>query len=104
MNEKKWFHLYITLFYVLNILNTYFVTTQVLNRYLIPFRRTGFLELNSILGNIAALTMILMIGFILFKTRRKRVSFMLYTTLALNIAIFAIGIFTKYYQTMFSIY
>lgn len=104
MNEKKWFHLYITLFYGLNILNTYFVTTQVLNRYLIPFRRTGFLELNSILGNIAALTMILMIGFILFKTRRKRVSFMLYTTLALNIAIFAIGIFTKYYQTMFSIY
>ena len=104
MSEKKWFYTYIGLFYGLNILNTYFVTTQTLNRYLIPFRLNGFLELNAILGNIAALSIILLIGFLSFKSNRKRITYLTIITLLLNIAIFSIGIFTKYYQTMFSIY
>ena len=67
MNEKKWFYTYIGLFLGLNIMNTYFVTTQTLNRYLFPFRLNGFLELNSIIGNIAALSiLLLLIGFLSF--------------------------------------
>jgi hypothetical protein len=80
------------------------VTTSVLNRYLIPFRRHGLLELNAIVGNIAALTILLMIGFLIFQKRKSRMSYMVVITLLLNIAIFSIGIFTKYYSTMFSIY
>lgn len=104
MNEKKWFYTYIGLFFSLNIMNTYFVTTQTLNRYLFPFRLNGFLELNSIIGNIAALSILLLIGFLVFKSNRKRIIFLTTLTLLLNIAIFSIGIFTKYYQSMFSIY
>ena len=84
MSEKKWFYTYIGLFYGLNILNTYFVTTQALNRYLVPFRLNGFLELNAILGNIAALSIILLIGFLSFKSNRKRITYLTIITLLLN--------------------
>lgn len=104
MNQKKWYYTFLGLFYGLNILNTYMVTTSVLNRYLIPFRRHGLLELNAIIGNIAALSILLLIGFLIFKKRKQRMTYLVVITLLLNIAIFSIGIFTKYYSTMFSIY
>lgn len=104
MNQKKWYYAFIGLYYGLNIFNTYMVTTSILNRYLIPFRRHGLLELNAILGNIAALTILLMIGFLIFKARKQRMSYLVVLTLLLNISIFSIGIFTKYYSTMFSIF
>ncbi len=104
MNQKKWYYSFLGLFYGLNIINTYMVTTAILNRYLIPFRRHGLLELNAIIGNIAALTILLIIGFLIFKKRRSRMTYLIVVTGLLNIAIFSIGIFTKYYSTMFSIY
>lgn len=104
MNQKKWYYTFLGLFYGLNIFNTYMVTTSIFNRYLIPFRRHGLLELNAITGNIAALTILLLIGFLIFKKRRARMQYLLVVTVLLNIAIFSIGIFTKYYSTMFSIY
>jgi len=94
----------VLLFYLLNIINTYFVTTAVLNRYLIAFKRTPMIELNSIIGNIAALTILLFIGLMIFKTKKSRLLYIVWITFALNVGIFAVGIFTKYYQTMFSIY
>ena len=104
MNQKKWYHTFIGLFYGLNILNTYMVTTSVLNRYLIPFRRNGLLELNAILGNIAALTILLCLGFLFIKKRKSRMTYLVILTFLLNVGIFSIGIFTKYYSTMFSIF
>lgn len=104
MNQKKWYYTFLGLFYGLNIFNTYMVTTSILNRYLIPFRRHGLLELNAIIGNIAALSIILLIGFLIFKKRKSRMTYLVIVTLLLNISIFSIGIFTKYYSTMFSIY
>ena len=104
MNQKKWYYTFLGLFYGLNIFNTYMVTTSVLNRYLIPFRRHGLLELNAIIGNIAALSILLLIGFLIFKKRKSRMTYLVIVTLLLNISIFSIGIFTKYYSTMFSIY
>jgi len=102
--EAKISLLVVVLYYLLNIINTYFVTTAVLNRYLIAFRRNPMIELNSIVGNIAALTIILFIGLLIFRTKKSRLLFIVWVTFTLNIAIFSIGIFTKYYQTMFSIY
>ncbi|MFA7376862.1 MAG: hypothetical protein WCZ13_05075, partial [Acholeplasmataceae bacterium] len=96
--------LIVILFYVLNLINTYFVTTNVLNRYLIAFKRTPWIELNSILGNFSALSILLFLGFILIRSLKGRIIYLGTVTFLLNIAIFSIGIFTKYYQTMFSIY
>ena len=104
MNQKKWYYTFLGLFYGLNILNTYMVTTSVFNRYLIPFRRHGLLEINAIIGNLAALSILLILGFLFIKKRKNRMLYLVIITLALNISIFSIGIFTKYYSTMFSIY
>ena len=104
MNQKKWYYTFIGLFYGLNILNTYFVTTSIFNRYLIPFRRHGLLELNAILGNIAALTVLLSLGFLFIKKRKSRMTYLVILTFLLNVGIFSIGIFTKYYSTMFSVF
>lgn len=102
--DTKQFFAVVGLFYIFNIINTYFVTTAVLNRYFIAFKRTPFLEINSIIGNFAVLTIFLLIGFLIFKSIKSRMTFLIVLTTILNIAIFSIGIFTKFYQTMFSIY
>ncbi|WP_264229646.1 LTA synthase family protein [Acholeplasma laidlawii] len=94
----------VVLYYLLNIINTYFVTTAVLNRYLIAFKRNPMIELNSIIGNIAALTILLFIGLLVFKSKKTRLLYIIWITFGLNVGIFAVGIFTKYYSTMFSIY
>ena len=94
----------VVLYYLLNIINTYFVTTAVLNRYLIAFKRSPMIELNSIIGNIAALTILLFIGLLVFKSKKTRLLYIVWITFGLNVGIFAVGIFTKYYSTMFSIY
>ena len=62
------------------------------------------IELNSIIGNIAALTILLFIGLLVFKSKKTRLLYIVWITFGLNVGIFAVGIFTKYYSTMFSIY
>lgn len=103
--KKSYKHLFIflILFYLLNILNTYFVTTEMLNKYITVFPRNFSGEINSVLGNIAALTILLMVGFLLIKRTKSRLIYMLVLTMVLNIGIFGSGIFTKYYQTVFSL-
>ncbi|NMA05273.1 MAG: sulfatase-like hydrolase/transferase [Acholeplasmataceae bacterium] len=104
MKKEKKYLVYILLFYVLNILNTYFVTTAKLNRYLTSFTRTVRLELNAIIGNFGVLTIILFLGFSFIKTYKKRSYYMIIVTFLLNLLIFLLGIFSKYYQTIFSLY
>lgn len=94
---------FLILFYLLNIINTYFVTTEVLNKYITVFPRTFFGEINSIIGNIAALTIIVVVGFLFIKRVKARLLFLLTITLFLNVGVFGSGIFTKYYQTVFSL-
>ncbi len=80
------------------------MTTAPLNRYLTAFERTPLFELNSIVGNFAVLTIILFVGFLIFTKTNKRLIYLIVVTFLLNGLIFALGIFTKYYQTIFSFY
>ncbi len=101
--SQKLLIIFIMLYYILNIFNTYFVTTEVLNKYIVVFSR-GFLpEVNSVLGNFAILSIFLFIGFLLIKKTNGRLIYLTVITFMLNIGIYASGIFTKYYQTVFSI-
>ncbi len=93
---------FIGMFYFLNILNTYVVTTEVLNRYIVVFSRQFGFEINAILGNIAALTVFMFIGFLVFKSTRGRLLYLIILTFVLNFGIFGLAIFSKYYQTIFS--
>ncbi len=93
----------IILYFVLNIINTYFITTSVLNRYLISFSRSFVMELNAFMGNFAVLTIILFLGLLIFKNKKRRHLYIVFFTLGLNILIFVLGLFSKYYQTVFTL-
>ncbi|HHT39603.1 MAG: sulfatase-like hydrolase/transferase [Acholeplasmataceae bacterium] len=95
-----WF--FISLFYLLNIFNTYFITSTFLNRYLISFNRSFVMEVNSFIGNFAVLTILLFLGFLIIRKEKGRYKYMVVLTFLFNVIIFLLGLFTKYYQTVFS--
>lgn len=90
-------------FYLLNIVNTFFVTTELLNKYITVFPRSFLGEINAFIGNFAALTLIIFSGFLFIKKVKSRLLFLIILTFALNFGVFGLGIFSKYYQTVFSL-
>lgn len=96
-------YMFLFLFYFLNILNTYFVTTSRLNRYVVSFDRTFLSELVSTIGNFAALSVLIALLFMAVKKTKARMIALIALTAGLNFAIYSLGIFTRYYQSMFSI-
>lgn len=100
--KYKFYMGYVLSFFVFNILNTYFLTLQQLNRYIAPFPHTFLGTLNAILGNFSVLLLIVSLGFMIFKTFKSRLRFLLYTTLFLNFMMFASSVFNMYYGTSFS--
>jgi phosphoglycerol transferase MdoB-like AlkP superfamily enzyme len=106
MKHKNQWHvyfLYIILFFFLNILNTYLLTVQELNRYIAPFRHTFSGDLNAFFGNLSVLFIITVFSFIFIKKAKARMLFLLFFSLFLNIFIFAMGIFNMFFGTAFSI-
>lgn len=100
--KKRYIIIALSIYYILNVLNTYFLTTQPLNKYFSSFERDFLSEFSSILGNVAILTLLLIPLFSLVKKGYKRVFGMGIITLILGILIFALKIYTKYYGTVFS--
>ncbi len=98
------YNIFILLFIILNILNTYFLTTSALNKYIAPFSHTFIGELTAIIGNAGILTLIVMIVSLLFKSLRGRMIALTMITLILNLMIFALGVFNLYYGTAFAVY
>ena len=95
--------LFIGLFFLLNILNTYFLTIQGINRYIAPFPHTFLGELNAILGNFSVLFIVMILGFLFIKKMKYRMVFLLIITFVLNFSIFAFGVFNMFFGTAFSI-
>ncbi|HHV33247.1 MAG TPA: sulfatase-like hydrolase/transferase [Acholeplasma sp.] len=102
-NAHKHLFAFLILFYLLNIINTHFVTTELLNQHITVFPRNFLGEINAFLGNFAALTLIVMAGFLFIKRVNMRILYLIIVTLLLNIVVFGSAIFTKYYQTVFSL-
>ena len=100
--KKRFMMIAFAIYYVLNIVNTYVLTTQTWNKYFSSFQRTFLSEFTSILGNFAVLTIILIILFALVKKADKRVLGMGIISIVLGILVFALKIYTKYYETVFS--
>lgn len=105
MKNKNHRHIYLTfivLFFFLNIVNTFFLTIQELNRYIAPFRHTVLGEMNAFVGNFSVLFLIIVILFSIFKTAKSRMKALIFTSLALNFLIYLLGIFNLYFGTAFS--
>lgn len=102
-NQSQIYFFYVGAFFILNILNTYMLTMQGLNRYIAPFKHTFLGEINAFLGNFSVLLIIVLIGFYILRRAKSRMFFLLILTLGLNIFIFFMSIFNLYFGTAFSV-
>lgn len=99
---KRNYYIFILLYFLLNIINTYFLTSLQLNRYIAPFNRTVIGEINAVIGNFSILLLIFVLAIVIFKKNKNKMIFLLIVTFFLNILIFASGVFNLYYSTAFS--
>lgn len=92
----------ISVFFVFNIMITYFVAADFLNKYIDNFGRTFLSELLAILGNAAILAILCVIFFSIVKKIHRRIMTLGIISILLVIFIFALSIYTKYYSSFFS--
>lgn len=92
----------IAIFFILNILNTFMLTTQTLNRYIAPFNHTFVGTINAMVGNFATLFIVVFLAFIVIKKARKRLLFLIWFSLFLNVFVFGLGLFNLFFGTSFS--
>lgn len=97
------YFIFIIVFFLLNILNTYVLTVQELNRYIAPFRHNFLGEMNAFLGNFSILFLVNTVFFTLIKKAKSRMQFLLTFTFILNFFIFWMGVFNLFFGTAFSI-
>jgi lipoteichoic acid synthase len=102
-NQWSVYFLFIGLFFILNILNTYMLTASVLNRYIAPFTHTFLGEINAFLGNFSILFLIMTVAFMFIKKAKSRMVFLIALTFFLNFFIYAMGVFNMFFGTAFSI-
>ncbi len=101
-NKKNIYIIFVSLFVILNWLNTYFLTTQTLNKYIAPFKHTFLGDLNAFIGNMAIIFLVVFITHRIFKHMRNRMLFLITVTLVVNFILFALGVFTLFFGTSFS--
>ena len=96
------YNIFVGLFILLNALVTYFVTTQTFNKYIITFNftLTGFI--NSFLGNVAFLLLIVTIVNLISKDNKKKMISLITISFLLSGILFAINIYNRYYGTSFT--
>lgn len=99
IKQRKYFNIFVILFFILNVINTYFLTAQILNRYIAPLKRTFIGEVTAVIGNLSILVLIFIIVFSVFKKDKSKVFALLITTLFLNTFIFLLGYFNLFYGT-----
>ena len=91
-------------FFVLNILNTFFLIYTVLNRYIVTFHHSFISIICSILGDLSILGILFLIGVITCKRPKRITIYLMIVTFALNVAIIALQYYTKSYKLAFSLF
>lgn len=101
---KKPFMWITTCYFLLNLLNTYFLTSPLLNQYIVAFEDTFFSHLFSICGNLAILSAFFLLGVVLFKKEKNISLYLMILTLVLNFAVIALQYYNKSYRLAFSLF
>ena len=94
--------IFILVFIVSLFLFTYFLTTQTLNPYIVPFKRTFKSEFTSIIGNISVLSIICLIVFIFIKRPYRRVYTLGILQMILAFVLYMLRIYARSYFAFFS--
>lgn len=99
---KKIKLMYVVLYFVLNVLATYLVTSSYLNPNIVSFELPIANYLFSIIGNLAILLFLLLIGMFFIRKERNLFKYIIIVTLFLNFFIFLVGYFTRNFKAMLS--
>ncbi|MBQ3253273.1 MAG: sulfatase-like hydrolase/transferase [Acholeplasmatales bacterium] len=102
--KKGIFIFIVAVYFVMNIINTYFLSLEQLNEYIVTFDQTFLGNISSILGNLAVLGIFFIIGRILFRNDRRLSIYLLIITLILNAAVIGIQYYNKGYKLAFSFF
>ena len=102
--KKRIFIWIIFVYLVLNMFNTFFLTTKALNQYIVPFNTTFSSFFFSFFADIAVLSILLLIGILIFRKEKRVAYYLIFLSLVLNIAIIAIQYYNKSYKIAFSIF
>ncbi|WP_026392006.1 LTA synthase family protein [Haploplasma modicum] len=94
---------FVILFLVLNILITYVVTTEFLNKYITTFEYTWIGVVNSIIGNLSFLLIILFFIHLFARNIKTRIISLIVASFVLSGSLFWVNTFNRYYGTAFTI-
>lgn len=102
LTDRKFFFIFITLFLVLNLLNSYVVTLTIFNPGLNLYKFTPYSFITSFLGDLGFL--LILLGLVLLFSRNKRTTILNLTiiTVVLSTTIFLLKIYSFFYGTAFS--
>lgn len=104
LSDRRFFFLFVSLFLILNILNSYVVTLTIFNPGLNLYKFTPYSFLTSFLGDLGFL--LILLGIVLLFSRNKRTTILNLTiiTIFLSTTIFMLKIYSFFYGTAFSFF
>ena len=94
--------IFISIFILFLLLETYLLTTQTFNPYIVPFKRTFKSEFTSLIGNISILSIICLLIFIFIRRPYSRIYTMGICEIILSVIVYALMVYSRYYFTFFS--
>lgn len=102
--KKNNFIIIVALYFILNLINTVFLTNDVFNRYITVFNPTFASISCGLIGDFLFLAMLLLIGLIIFKKEKPLAIYLTVVTFALNAIIILLQLYSKSYKLAFSIF
>ena len=96
--------IYLIAFFILNIIGSSLLTTNVILDNLSPFPRTIFMVINSFFGDFGFLLIFLGISILAFKKDYSRARFLMIVSIILGFIFFAMSIYFQHYNMLFSFY
>lgn len=94
------FHIFIFLFFFFNMGNAMLTTTSLLNNLLSPYKRDVFMVINAFIGDLAFLSVLLGLGFIVFKKERARSKYLIVITFLLAFFCYGMSNYIPVYGMM----
>lgn len=94
--------IFISLFMLILLFETYLLTTQTFNPYIVPFKRTFKSEFTSLIGNISILSIICLFIFIFIRRPYRRIYTLGICEIVLSVIVYALMVYSRYYFTFFS--
>lgn len=104
VKANKYKIIYLVAFFVLNILGSTLLTTNVILDNLSPFPRTIFMVINSFFGDFGFLLIFLGISILAFKKDYSRAKFLMIISIVLGFIFFGLSVYFQHYNMFFSFY